>query len=149
MRLPRNVKMLRGPVDPSALAGTLFLLWTASLVHSSLVLPPGLRVRLPEAEGQWGEVLPGLSVAVDGAGRILFEHQIIAESNLHARLRQRAAQRGTNQVLLLLVDRGVTIDTWTRLINLAQTAGIREVVLATSPRPGGPTSRPETSGHDP
>ena len=65
MRLPRNLKMLRGPVDPSALAGTLFVLWIATLVHSSLVLPPGVRLRLADAAGLLGESLPDLSVAVD------------------------------------------------------------------------------------
>lgn len=134
MRLPRNIKMLRGPIDPSSLAGTMFLLWTASLLHSSLVLPAGVRVELPTAVGAWGEVLPDLSVAVDSAGRLLFENQIITSSNLQVRLRQHTEERGTNLTLMLLVDRNVTADVWTRLLNLARSAGIREVVCATSPK---------------
>lgn len=139
MKLPRNIKMLRGPVDASAVAGTVFLLWMASLLHSSLVFPPGVRLRLPDARGLWGEVLPHLSVAVDPNGRLLFEHQVLTESNLQARLKQRVASHGSNQVLLLLADRAVTAESLARLVNLARTAGMGEVVLATSPRPGAPS----------
>ncbi len=148
MRLPRNIKMLRGPIDPSALAGTLFLLWTATMLHSSLVLPAGIRVRLPSAPGSWGEILPDLSLAVDANGRLLFEDQIVTSTNLEARLRQITAKRGTNLVLLLLVDRAVPAEVWTRLMNLARTAGIHEVVCATSPRPGSEAAAPD-SGEDP
>ncbi len=136
MRLPRNIKMLRGPADVSAVAGTLFLLWTVSLLHSSLVIPAGVRVELPGAAGLWGEVLPDLTVAVDAAGRILFEHQVVDEERLLARLREQTAARGTNLTLLLLMDRRASIDSWARMLHLARSAGIHEVVHATSPRPG-------------
>jgi biopolymer transport protein ExbD len=136
MRLPRNLKMLRGPIDPSALAGTLLLLWMATLIHSSLVIPPGVRLRLPEATGIWGEVLPDLSVAVDSAGRVHYQHQIVSESELQRRLREQVAARGTNLTLLLLVDQNVTMDAWSRLLTIARSAGTREIITATSPRPG-------------
>ncbi|MBX3746259.1 MAG: biopolymer transporter ExbD [Verrucomicrobiae bacterium] len=138
MRLPRNIKMLRGPVDPSALAGTMFLLWIATFLHSSLVLPPGVRLELPEAAGVWGEVLPRWSVAVDPAGRILFEHQMVSEADFEARLREGVTRSETPGTLLLMADRRVTLEVLTRLQALARGAGIRDVVLATSPRPGGP-----------
>lgn len=136
MRLPRNFKMFRGGLDASAVAGTMFLLWMVTLLHSSLVLPAGLRLGLPEAEGLWGEVLPQWVVAVDPTGRLSFEHQLVAETNLMARLRDGVRDKGTNQTLLVLADRSVSVATLARLANLARTAGIRDVVLATSPRPG-------------
>ncbi len=58
MRLPRNFKMFRGGLDASAVAGTMFLLWMVTLLHSSLVLPPGVRLNLPDAPGLVGEVVP-------------------------------------------------------------------------------------------
>lgn len=128
--------MFRGGLDASAVAGTLFLLWMVTLLHSSLVLPAGMRLRLPDAAGLWGEVIPQLAVAVDPAGRLSFEHQLIAESNLVLRLRERVGTGGTNQTLLLLADRSVSVATLARLANLARTAGVRDVVMATSPRPG-------------
>ncbi len=137
MRLPRNFKMFRGGLDASAVAGTMFLLWMVTLLHSSLVLPAGIRLRLPEAEGLWGEVVPQWAVAVDRVGRLSFEHQLIPESNLVVRLREQVRARGTNnQTLLLLADQSVSMATLARLANLARTAGVRDVVLATSPRPG-------------
>ncbi|MCC7375161.1 MAG: hypothetical protein IT581_10950 [Verrucomicrobiales bacterium] len=145
MRLPRNVKMLRGPIDASALAGTVFLLWIATFMHSSLVLPPGVRLRLPDAPGIWGEVLPQLTVAVDASqpgGRLFFEHLLITESNLQVRLRERTTANGSNQVLLLLADRDVTTEVLARLVTLTRAAGVGEVVLGTSPRPD---PAPETS----
>ena len=135
MRLNRSIKMLRGPMDASALAGTLFLLWTATLMHSSLVLPPGLRLQLPEARGLWGEVIPEMTLAVDGSQRILFEHQLVVETNLPALLRERALQHGSNATLLLMADRGVSVEVLLRLGNLAREAGVAEVVVASSPRP--------------
>ena len=143
MRLPRHVKMLRGPIDASALAGTVFLLWMGTFLHSSLVMPAGIRLELPAAEGLWGEALPGLTVAVDAGGRLLFEHQILAETNLQARLGERVGARGgANQTLLLLADRAVNAGQLARLANLARQAGVAEVVIATSPRPV--TPRPPT-----
>lgn len=139
MRLPRNFKMFRGGLDASAVAGTMFLLWMVTLLHSSLVLPAGIRLRLPEANGLWGEVVPQWSVAVDRVGRLSFEHQLIPESNLVVRLREQVRSRGTNQTLLLLADQSVSMATLARLANLARTAGVRDVVLATSPRPGATT----------
>lgn len=136
MRLPRHFKMFRGGLDASAVAGTMFLLWMVTLLHSSLVLPAGIRLRLPEAEGLWGEVVPQWSVAVDRVGRLSFEHQLIPESNLIVRLREQVRTRGTNQTLLLFADQSVSMATLARLANLARTAGVRDVVLATSPRPG-------------
>jgi len=137
VRLPRNFKMFRGGLDASAVAGTMFLLWMVTLLHSSLVLTAGIRLRLPEAEGLWGEVVPQWAVAVDRVGRLSFEHQLIPESNLVVRLREQVRARGTNnQTLLLLADQSVSMATLARLANLARTAGVRDVVLATSPRPG-------------
>lgn len=142
MRLPRNVKMLRGPVDSAAVAGTVVLLWVATLLHSSLVLPAGMRIQLPEAAGQWGEVIPQWTVAVDAAGRLLFEQQLLAETNFAARLEREVAQGRTNHALLVLADRRVPAETLARLMNLARTAGVRDVVLATSPRAGTAVSEP-------
>lgn len=144
MRLPRNIKMLRGPVDASALAGTMFLLWMATFLHSSLVLPPGIRLELPEAVAVWGEVLPRWSVAVDPAGRILYEHQMVSEADFEERLREGVTRSETPGTLLLMADRRVTLDVLTRLQALARGAGVRDVVLATSPRPGGPWGVPGT-----
>lgn len=138
MRLPRNLKMLRGPVDSSALAGTVFLLWVVTLLHSSLVLPPGIRVQLPTAENAWGAVVPQMALAVDPSGRLWFEHQLVAESNLVASLRQRAAQWSNPPTLLVMMDREVPAQTLARLVTLSRAAGVAEVVLATSPRPGAP-----------
>jgi len=141
MRLPRNFKMLRGPVDSSTLAGTLFLLWTATLLHSSLVMPPGIRMNLPVASEVWGEVVPQMALAVDATGRLLFEHQLTTESNLVAELRARVAKSGPGQTLLVLADGSVTAEKLAHLFTVARSAGVREVVLGTSPRPGVPDGR--------
>lgn len=136
MRLPRNVKMLRGPVDTSAMAGTLLLLWTVTMLHSSLVLPSGIRLNLPTATGVVGDVLPNLSIAVDPAGRLLFEQQLVTESNLFLRLRERVTAAGSNQTLLVLLDRTAPTETLAHLVTLSRSAGVGRVVVATSPRPG-------------
>ncbi len=149
MRLPRNVKMLRGPMDSAALTGTFCLLWMVTLLHSSLVMPAGIRVRLPDAPGLWGDSVPELALAVDAAGRVVFEHQLIAESNLVDRLRARTTNRTQQATLLLLADRSVPAETLARLVTLARGAGIREVVLGTSPHATVPDPRPGQAGNAP
>lgn len=126
--------MLRGPADAAALAGTMFLMWAATLLHSSMVMPMGVRWELPVGDGLRGEVVPDLAVAVDATGRLMFEQQWVEESLLGVRLRSQVEERGTNLTLLMMADRRVPAEVVARLMSLARGAGVREVVMAIRPR---------------
>jgi biopolymer transport protein ExbD len=135
MKFPRRLPTLKGPADPAALAGTLFLLAALVALHSSLVLPAGVRLSLPEAPLVRGSVLPRFSVALDAAGRLSFENQLVDEAALQARLTDAVTSRPDHPTLLLLADRSVSAAQLARLFDLARGCGITDVVLATSPAP--------------
>lgn len=125
--------MLRGPADAAALAGTMFLMWAATLLHSSMVMPMGVRMELPVGDGLRGEVVPDLAVAVDAMGRLMFEQQWVDEMQLGTRLRSQVEQRGPNLTLLMMADRRVPSEVLARLMSLARGSGVGEVVMAIRP----------------
>ncbi|MFN0067445.1 MAG: ExbD/TolR family protein [Limisphaerales bacterium] len=135
MKFPRRLATLKGPADPAAVAGSLFLLFGLVALHSSLVLPAGVRLALPEAPAIRGTFLPRFTVAVDAAGRLSFENQVIGEEALRDRLAGAVASRSGNPSLLLLADRSTSAARLASLFNLARECGITDVVLATSPAP--------------
>lgn len=136
MKFPRRLTPLKGPADPAAVAGVFFLLFGLVTLHSSLVLPAGVRLALPSAPAVRGGFLPRFAVAVDAAGRLSFENQIIGEDALRARLAAAVAARTENPSLLLLADRTTPAERLAALLNLARECGMTDVVVATSPAPG-------------
>lgn len=145
MKFPRRLSILKGPADPAAVAGVFFLLFGLVALHSSLVLPAGVRLALPSAPAIRGSFLPRFAVAVDAAGRLSFENQVIGEDALRVRLAAAVAARPVNPTLLLLADRTTPAARLAALFNLARECGITDVVVATSPAPvPGPSTRAGT-----
>lgn len=140
MKLPRRLPTLKGPADPAAVAGCLFLLFGLVALHSSLVLPAGIRLSLPEAPAIRGSFLPRFTVAVDAAGRLSFENQVVGESALRDRLADAVSSQPANPSLLLLADRSTSAARLTALFDLARACGITDVVVATSPAPVAPAA---------
>ena len=58
MKFPRQAKIFRGQLDVAPFAGVFFLLAIFLLLHSSLVLPTGVQLQLPDS-GDW----PGADAA--------------------------------------------------------------------------------------
>ena len=134
MKFPRNAKIFRGHFDFAPYAGVCFLILIFLTLHTSLVFTPGVPIELPE-----GRDLPGVSgaivvVAVDRQGKFYFDSQVIAETNLQARLQAEA--RNTREPLTLVVqaDKAVPYDLVVRLGKMARDAGIKEALLATRPQ---------------
>lgn len=147
MKFPRRLSILKGPADPAAVAGVFFLLFGLVALHSSLVLPAGVRLALPSAPAVRGDFLPRFTVAVDAAGRLSFENQVIGEEALAARLAGAVAAYPANPSLLLLADRSTPAERLAALFNLARGCGLTDVVVATSPVPGpAPSARHATNG---
>ncbi len=136
MKFPRNARIFRGRLDAAPWAAVFFLL-VIFLMLATLVYTPGVRVslQLPVADNLPGTDHPTVPVAIDSEGRLYFENQPIGESQLALRLKARVKDSNEPLTLVVLADKAVTYDRLVRLTLLARSAGIREALLATLPRP--------------
>lgn len=132
MKFPRNARIFRGRLDVAPFAAVFFLL-AIFLFLTTLMYTPGVSLQLPAAEGLPGTDKPSVSVAVDPAGRLYYENQVISEVDLKQRLA--AAARQTPELILLIhADKAVTYDQLLGLTMLARGCGIRSAWMATLPR---------------
>jgi len=132
MRFPRRHKPLASALDLAPWAGVLLLLIIFVGLSQRLVFTSGVPIRLPAAPSLPGTPHLTLTVAVDAAGQIYFENQMIAEAQLRARLTELARLAREPLTLVLEADREVKYETLARLALLARDAGIRNAILATA-----------------
>ena len=127
MKFPRNARIFRGQLDVAPFA-TVFFLLVLFLMLSTLVYTPGIRVPLdlPRADGLVGTDKPSLSVAIDAAGRLYFENQLIEENELRARLRRAVKSSSEPLALIIAADKAVTNEKLKSVALLARDAGILE-----------------------
>ncbi len=134
MRFPVSVKPFRGQLDVAAFAGV-FMLFVIFVLMTQLVYTPGVRLQLPMAADLPGTDRPTVNVAVDEFGRYYFQNQLIAETNLLARLRVAVTNAVEPLTLMVQADQHVSYGMLIRLTMLAHEAGINEALLATLPAP--------------
>ncbi len=137
MRFPRNAKIFRGQLDAAPFAGVFFLLVIFVMLNSMLVSVPGVRIELPQSGNVSGVVGPRVVVAIDRNGQIYFQNQPLDEAELKEQLRGavlKARQGRQELVVLALVDKNVPSQTWVRFAELANEAGVKEVLQVTRPR---------------
>ena len=132
MRFPRQTKVFKGQLDAAPFAGVFFCLLLLLLLHGSLVFRPGVPIDLPVAD------LPGVDqptavVAVDAAGRLYYENQLVSEQALEERLRSRVRQTQEAMTLVIEADRAVVYERLIQLGLMARNAGFRTALLATRP----------------
>lgn len=142
MRFPRNKQIFRGQLDVAAFAAVFFLIAIFLLLQSTLVLPTGVQLQLPDS-GDWpGSDAATVTVAVDANDVFYFENQVITEKNLQARLADLKRLANEPLTLLVLADKSVTLDTFMRLQRVARAAGIHSTVLAGHPPVRTPSTNP-------
>ncbi len=133
MKFPRNARMLKGHLDFAPFAGVFFCLLIFVLL-SSLVYTPGVHIELPApSTGLTGLVEPVLRVELDPAGHLYYENQLVTESYLKSHLEDRVRQAPQPMALELWADKRVTIERLAQVWQLANSAGITNVVEATLP----------------
>ena len=146
MRFPHSTKIFRGQLDVAPFVSVLFLLVIFLLLQSSLIVTPGVVVRLPEAADLPGSEKPSLMVAVDQNGSFYFENQICDEARLKERLRLAVSKSREPLALVVRLDQDAKAGAWLRLGVIARDAGIREMVQAArpplAPRPASPAPSP-------
>jgi biopolymer transport protein ExbD len=134
MKFARNVRIFRGQLDLTPVAGVFFLLLIFVLLNSGMVFTPGVRIELPLLGP---EALPGIDqptvvVAVDQGGQLFFNHQIITMDQLEGQLASMTHAQ-TNLTLVIQSDKRVSYETIVRLGQLARQAGMNQVLFALRP----------------
>jgi biopolymer transport protein ExbD len=136
LKLPRNARIARNRLDAAPFAAVFFLLLLFMMLLS-LVYTPGIRVPLdlPTADDLPGTDKMTVAVAIDANGQSYFQNQPFEELELKLRLRKAVANAREPLSLIVQADKAVTYERLMGLRLLARDAGIKEVWLATLPRP--------------
>lgn len=95
--------------------------------------PHAARIELPTAARHAGTTGASLIVAVNMSGQYFFENQLVAATNLPARLKAAAAASREPLTLELRLDKAVAVETVVNLSEIAREAGFAHVLLATRP----------------
>ena len=135
MKFPRNSKILRSQFDVAPFAAVFFVIVIFMLL-ASLLPVQGLHTNLmpPSANDLPGVKAATIAVAVDNAGRLYFENQIISERVLVNNLQVAVSSAPEPLTLVIHADKAVTYEQLTHLTLLARKAGITNALLATLPR---------------
>ena len=134
MRFPRNAKLFHGQFDAAPFLAVAFIVVLFFVVQSALVFTPGVKIHLPAAEGFSGTGNPTVAVAMDVAGQLYFDNQVIKEDELREKLRATVAGTKLPLTLVIQADEGVSHQAIVRLSKLARDLGIAEALLATRPK---------------
>ncbi len=141
MRFHRTAKIFRGRVDAAPLAGIFFLL-LIFLLMASLVYTPGVSVTIsptaltpPPIETYSSTAGPTMVVTVNVAGNFFFENQLINSEQLQSRLAASAMRARSPLTLIVLADKNVAYGVIMRLTQLAEKAGITNILLQGQPIP--------------
>lgn len=141
MRFHRTAKIFRGRVDAAPLAGIFFLL-LIFLLLTSLVYTPGVPVTIsstaltpPSIQTISSTDGPKVVVTVNVAGNFFFENQLIGSEQLESRLAASAVRTRSPLTLIILADKNVAYGVIMRLTQLAEKAGIKNILLQGQPVP--------------
>lgn len=93
-------------------------------------------IELPVAEGFSGTANPTIVVAVSFGGQLFYQNRLVSEGELTEHLRAAVKNSKQSLTLLLLADKSVLTEVTTRVMQLAQQAGIKEVLQVTRPPKG-------------
>lgn len=140
MKFPRNARIFRGQLDAAPFLSVFFLLIIFVLL-GSLVYTPGVRIELPPTDKEPSVATgPTVSVAVDANGQFYFRNDRIGELKLVHSLREAVTNCPEPLTLVVQADRETKRESLDQLAAIARQAGIREMLLATLPRMGEPTT---------
>lgn len=143
MRFPRNARVTKGSLEAAPWATVMFLL-VMFIMLGGLLYTPGVHVQIPVTDELPGTEKVPVRIAMDGAGRLFFENQLVtSEATLTNRLRELVRTAAEKPALVVEADRNASYENLIHLMQLARAAGFETTVLATLPRPAGkPSSAP-------
>lgn len=134
MKFPRNARMLKGHLDFAPFASVFFCLLIFVLL-ASLVYTPGVHIELPPPSvHQTGMAGLPVRVALDAAGHLIYENQLMTERDLKSELEIIVHRAYPEPVTLVLqADKRVTNERLSQVLQLARDAGITNAEEAVLP----------------
>jgi biopolymer transport protein ExbD len=136
MKFARTLKPLRQGLDVAPFLCVLFPLAFFMTFGGMLVLPAGTRIELPPGDARPVPMdgAPYLVLAVDASEQCYFENQVVPDTAvLRQRIAARVAAPGGPRRLHLQAHHAVRNGKLAELGRLAGDAGIREIILGSTP----------------
>jgi biopolymer transport protein ExbD len=131
LRFQRTTRLIRGQFDLAPFMCVIFALLFFMLFGGYLVLPRGTPLVLPKTGAPpmaWS--MGGyMVVVVDANNQLYFENQVVDPDQFRQKLAIRAGAKGGPTRLYLQADRTVAVQKIIEIGELAQAAGVREVVV--------------------
>ena len=123
--------------EPAALLNAIVLVGAAFVLTARFVLQPGVTVELPEAPFHEGAPYGALVVTLSQEGLVFFNDERMTLDDLRAAFLQ-ARHDQPAAALVIEADARVSSGTLVQLYNMARSAGIQQVLLASRlPAPAG------------
>ena len=143
MKFPRNARVTKGSLEAAPWATVMFLL-VIFVMLGGLLYTPGVHVQLPATDELPGTDKPTVTVAVDAAGRLFFQNQLVTdEAALTNRLSEIIRAAPEKPALVVQADKSASYENLVRVMQLGRAVGFETTVLATLPRPVGKTISPK------
>ena len=143
MKFPRNARVTRGSLEAAPWVAVMFLL-AIFIMLGGLLYTPGVHVQLPATDELPGTDKPTVTIAVDAAGRLFFQNQLVMnETALTNRLREIIGAAPEKPALVVQADKSASYESLVRVMQLGRAVGFETTVLATLPRPVGKTMTPK------
>lgn len=132
--LPKRGRSTEPQVDMTPMVDCVFLLLIFFMISTSFIETPGLTIKLPEATKQTVTREPQeIKIYLDKEGNLFHKDQPLSIEQFKALLQQHAGAAGQT-TFLLLADREARHGRVVMLMDLAQSAGIGKLAIATEPR---------------
>ena len=132
--LPKRGRSTEPQVDMTPMVDCVFLLLIFFMISTSFIETPGLTIKLPEATKQTVTREPQeIKIYLDKEGNLFHKDQPLSIEQFKALLQQHAGA-ASQTTFLLLADREARHGRVVMLMDLAQSAGIGKLAIATEPR---------------
>lgn len=133
IRKMRKARIFKGRPDLAPVLTVFFLLLIFFMLGSSFVQVSGIKVELPETGGGSSLGVEKFVVTIDSQGKIFFnDRQVKKWNTLKEDLLKVVAKTGAGTIILR-ADKKTPFETVSKLMGLAEEAGLNVFVATTSP----------------
>lgn len=114
----------------TSLIDIVFLLLIYFLLTTNFLVDEGVRVNLPQAQALHESVDTEIVVYLRVDGNIYLKDQAVSAAQFFQKLKELAAQ-GATPVVIVKADKNIIVDRVVTVMDLARSAGIEKILLAT------------------
>jgi biopolymer transport protein ExbD len=125
-----NQRLFKGPIDVVPLVNVVLLLMLFFIIQSPFVMQPGIIVNLPTSSFTSGAPYGAMVVTVSQEGLVFFNDERTTLEGLGAAFAQ-AVMDHPDSSLVIEADERVQHGTLVKIYNIATSAGVKSVMLAT------------------